>query len=95
MAAQRVPRLLLVDERSAAPLVLSAEEDWIRVPADERDLYTRIARLERRHRSTVSRPQLEHGVLRYLDDSVVLSPTEAIIVALLLDDFERLVPETQ
>jgi two-component system response regulator TctD len=91
LAAQRLPRLLLVDERSTAPLVLSAEEDWIRVPADERDLYTRIARLERRHRTNVSRPQLEHGVLRNLDRSVVLSPIETTIVALLLGNFGRLV----
>ena len=90
-AAQGVPRLLLVDERSAAPLVRSVDEDWIRVPADERDLYLRITRLELRHRTNSSKPQLLDGVLRVGDRTVVLSPAESTIAGLLLDDFEQLV----
>ena len=67
------PRLLLVSD-GVLPPRLDAGEDWIRVPADERDLLARMQRLadefDRRRRP----PYLEADVvLRYGGRTVVVS----------------------
>lgn len=92
LAAACIPRLLLVSADAAPPRELLGVEDWIRVPADERDLFVRIARLDARHRlDTAPRPVLDELVLRNEDRSVVLSPLEAAIVQPLLEQFGELV----
>jgi DNA-binding response OmpR family regulator len=45
LAEAGVPRLLLVGLEDELPAIVDLLEDWIRVPADERDLYARIRRL--------------------------------------------------
>jgi DNA-binding response OmpR family regulator len=91
LAAADVPRLLLVEPDCPPPSVLLGIEDWIRLPADERDLFVRLARLEGRrsaqHRSV---PVLEDLVLRFEDRWVSLPPVEAAIVAPLLRHFGEL-----
>lgn len=47
LKARQVHRLLLVDEDGTPP-VLDPDEDWIRVPTDERDISARLQRLARR-----------------------------------------------
>lgn len=42
------PRLLLVDPDADPPVVTDLLEDWIRLPADDRDIQTRVASLRRR-----------------------------------------------
>ncbi len=92
LADAGIPRLLLVPERVPAPRLLIGLEDWIRVPADERDLFLRIDRLARRYRTPLaSAPVLDDLVLRNADAWVALSPTEAAIARPLVDHFGELV----
>jgi DNA-binding response OmpR family regulator len=91
-AAERgTPRLLLVAE-GALPPRLDAAEDWIRVPADERDLLARMQRLaaefDRRRRP----PYLEADVvLRYGGRTVVVSEGESAVLEPLVARFRELV----
>ena len=82
-----VPRLLLVREGVDPPSTVDCLEDWIRVPADERDVRFRADSLTRRRTShTPDRPDLdEHGVLRFRGRWVPLPPVEARLTAALLD----------
>jgi DNA-binding winged helix-turn-helix (wHTH) protein len=83
---------LLIEEGCAPPSVALGIEDWIRVPADERDLFVRMARLERQHQALQpSLPTLDDLVLRNGDRWTALSPREAGIIVPLLDNFGKLV----
>ena len=84
-----VPRLLLVREGVDPPSTTDCLEDWIRVPADERDVRLRADSLNRRLSShSPDRPDLdEHGVLRFRGRWVPLPPVEARLTAALLDRF--------
>jgi hypothetical protein len=91
LSARHVPRLLLVDE-GASPPVLDPDEDWIRVPTDERDVWARLQRLAERRREQARRPTLTDGVvLGYLGQTVVVSAGEAEVLRLLLDHFGQVV----
>jgi hypothetical protein len=48
LVLERRPRLLLV-EPGATPPPPDGHEDWIRMPADQRDVSARLGRLARRH----------------------------------------------
>ena len=91
-AAERgTPRLLLVAD-GALPPRLDPGEDWVRVPADERDLLARMQRLavefDRRSRP----PYLEADVvLRYGGRTVVVSKAEAAVLRPLIVRFGELV----
>jgi len=91
-AAERgTPRLLLVSD-GVLPPRLDAGEDWIRVPADERDLLARMQRLadefDRRRRP----PYLEADVvLRYGGRTVVVSGGEGEVLRPLIAHFGELV----
>lgn len=75
LALARVPTLLLVAS-DAAPPAVDTWEDWIRLPADERDVSIRMQGLARR----VRRPELIDGaVLRSNCGSVMLSPPESAV----------------
>lgn len=91
LAARQVPRLLLVED-DVAPPELDAEEDWIRVPTDERDLWARLQRLALRHHERRRRPQLGDGVmLDYLGQTVIVSEGEGEVLRCLLAHFGELV----
>jgi DNA-binding response OmpR family regulator len=84
--------MLLVEDGYQPPTMALGVEDWIRVPADERDLFARMARLERRYRVLHPRmPTLDDLVLRNGERWVALSPIEAAIVGPLVNNFGRLV----
>jgi hypothetical protein len=91
-AAERgTPRLLLVADGTLPPR-LEPDEDWIRVPADERDLLARMQRLasgfDRRRRP----PFLEADVvLRYGGRTVVVSEGEGAVLRPLIAGFGELV----
>lgn len=90
-AEQGTPRLLLVAD-GALPPRLDAGEDWIRVPADERDVLARMQRLadefDRRRRP----PYLEADVvLRYGGRTVVVSEGEGAVLKPLIACFGDLV----
>src|SRR5260221_101995 len=47
LAKAGVPRVLLVADGEVPPTRIGVGEDWIRVPADERDLFVRARRVSR------------------------------------------------
>lgn len=87
LVTQGVPRLLLVRDGSDPPPPPDCLEDWIRVPADEREVRDRVDYLRRRsgyHEDAA--PALdEHGVLRYHGRWVSLPPVEARLMTALLE----------
>jgi len=92
MAGRGVPRLLLVEPGTTPPASIDVQEDWIRIPADERDLWARLQRLTLRHRALRDRPRLhDGGVLRYRERTLALPEGEAQVAELLLADFGHLV----
>jgi hypothetical protein len=87
LAAVRVPCLLLV-EPDAPPPVVEVWEDWIRLPADERDVSIRLHGLALR----VCRPEIVDGsILRNAYGSVVLSAAESAMAQALLASDGRFV----
>lgn len=87
LARDGVPCLLLVAADSATPVVAESE-DWIRLPADERDVSIRLQGLARR----ACRPELvDEAVLRNSLGTVALSPLESSLVKSLLRSDGRLV----
>lgn len=94
LARAGVPRLLLVEAGVAPPDAIGVDEDWIRMPADERDVAVRAQRLARLSlRLLGERPVLDHNrVLHRGGTTVVLSAAEAVVVGLLLAENGRVVP---
>jgi DNA-binding response OmpR family regulator len=87
LAAARVPCLLLV-EPEAPPPVVEVWEDWIRLPADERDVSIRLHGLALR----VCRPEIvDDSILRNSYGAVVLSSPESAMAHALLESDGRLV----
>ena len=85
------PRLLLVGPDADPPVVADWNVDWVRLPADERDVAARIQALARRVRPP-ERPRIdEAGRLLYADGWVALSPIEARLAGLLAERFETIV----
>ena len=85
------PRLLLVGPDADPPIVADWNVDWVRLPADERDVAARIQALARRVRPQ-ERPRIdEAGRLLFADGWVALSPIEARLAALLVECFGSIV----
>jgi DNA-binding response OmpR family regulator len=81
---------LLLVEFGPAPVVTDPVEDWIRVPASDSDIAARVDTLRRRVRPPVRDDEVaafldDHGILRWGDRWVSLSPLEARIVAALIE----------
>jgi DNA-binding response OmpR family regulator len=86
MADLGLPRLLVLAPGTAAPR-LDDDEDWIRAPADERDVAARLAVLRLRH----DRVRLEGPLLHTARGTVGLSPREEAVAAVLLADAGQVV----
>src|SRR5262249_4413529 len=92
LATRGVARLLLVEAGESPPDVLLDAEDWLRVPADERDMFIRLSRLKARTRPPQPLSlELDDLVLRHNGRWVALSPIEAGLVAPLLARFGHFV----
>jgi len=92
LRAAGAPRLLLVGEHLAAPASIDPLEDWIRLPAAEDDLRTRVATLAARAGQAVAAPNVDgDGLLRYRGRWVTLSPVERALAAALVDRFGAVV----
>jgi two-component system OmpR family response regulator len=93
LACQQVARLLLVEDGSSPPENQDGLEDWIRIPAPERDIRMRVDALGRWtqwHAS--SHPTLDDdGVLRIGGKWVGLPPVEARLTGALLERFGAVV----
>jgi len=91
LRADGVPRLLLIEDHRAAPASSDPLEDWIRLPAPEEDLRTRVTTLSGRAR-TGRPPTVDgDGLLRYGNRWVTLSPVERSLAAALVDRFGAVV----
>jgi DNA-binding winged helix-turn-helix (wHTH) protein len=93
LAADGLPRLLLVNADAVPPDDFDDLEDWIRLPADERDVSVRVRALSERARRIVTPPVLLDGwLLRFGGREAALSESEAAVVAHLLGHWGQLVP---
>ena len=89
LAAEGVPRLLLVAAGHAPPDEWHPDEDWIRTPADPVDLHHRLAALRR---LAPPPPYLDDAGLLWREDRwVALGDVELALVRVLLDHLGRLV----
>ena len=86
LRATGVPRLLLIAPGVPAPVGGDCEEDWIRLPADDRDVRARLSALARRAARHQAVPPAidEHGVLTYGHHTITLSPLKAAVAAVLV-----------
>jgi two-component system, OmpR family, response regulator len=87
-------RLLLVAPEAPAPVVADHLEDWIRLPADDRDLQARIDGLTLRLQARrPADPEVdEDGLLRIGGAWVALPPIEARLATALLERLGSVVP---
>ena len=90
---EEVPRLLLVDNGAAPPDPEDCLEDWVRVPASEAEVHSRLAALSSRARAhQPDRPVLDDdGVVRLGGAWVALPPVEARLATALLEKFGAVV----
>ena len=85
LAGAMLPRLLLVPDDVAPPVTGDLMEDWIRLPADERDVANRLDNLATRASASLERTVLVDGTrLRRAASTVALSPHQATFARLLL-----------
>jgi DNA-binding response OmpR family regulator len=86
------PRLLLLNGESEPPESADCLEDWIRLPADDRDVRARVARLSSRAEAQQPAPEVDgDGLLRYRGRWVALSPVESALAVTLVDRFGAVV----
>jgi DNA-binding winged helix-turn-helix (wHTH) protein len=87
------PHLLLVAADAPTPDVHSCIEDWIRLPALDGDVETRVASLRQRG---ASHPPVvhvdEHGRLTYRGQDVFLSPLDGQLAGVLARHFREFTP---
>jgi DNA-binding response OmpR family regulator len=93
LAAQGVPRLIMIDGDEAPPVLIDCSEDWVRLPASQTDIDARCAAiLARCSGHGAERPVLDRdGVLRCGSEWVSLPPVEARLLEALLDRFGAVV----
>lgn len=86
-----IPRLLLVGVDDDPPDVLGCDADWIRLPADDRDIYARVRTISARAAQHPSRPEWRDGRIYFRGRAVTPSATESQIAAVLIEGFGRIV----
>ena len=87
-----VPCLLLLDAAADRPDLGSLLVDWVRLPADDRDLTARLARLRRHVAVPAALPTLDgYGRLTYGDRWVELTPIEERLAEALIESFATVV----
>lgn len=91
LAAEGVPRLLLVEAGATPPEGWDPREDWIRTPADPVDLHHRMEALRRASAPRDAVHLDEGGLLWRGAHWVALAPVEQALAAQLLEPPGRLV----
>lgn len=95
LARQGLPRLLLVAPDASPPSDWDQLTDWVRLPADQRDIEARAAAL-RRHAPPETLPTLdEFDVVRRGARWIALAPIEARILEILLEHCGSVVSRRQ
>ncbi|HVM65171.1 MAG TPA: hypothetical protein VMU14_09945 [Acidimicrobiales bacterium] len=97
LAQAGLPRLLLVATDADPPASVDASEDWVRLPADERDIAARVQRLTHRALGSATGPPVldGNGRLHYSGSWVALSPIEARMASALVEQFGSVVTEDE
>lgn len=91
LQAEGAPRLLLVRGDTEPPMPIDELEDWVRIPADDRDVRARAATLAARAAARL-RPQVhDDDLLRFRDQWIALSPLEGAMARPLVDRFGAVV----
>lgn len=88
---RRIPRLLLLDGRTAAPVCIDELEDWIRPPVSRDDLNARVATLRARAAAGIVPVMDTDEVLRYGGRWLALSPVEVRLMGALVDSYRSVV----
>jgi DNA-binding response OmpR family regulator len=92
LATEGRPRLLLVAPDAEPPDGRDCLEDWIRLPAEDRDVAARLRSLEVRAGRHQQIPETdERGRLTFQGDWVALSPIEERLVGVLAGRFGEVV----
>lgn len=92
--AKRIPRILILDGQVPAPVCTDVLEDWVRPPIARSDFAARVDALMNRFGELG--PQVDcDDVLRYRDQWLALSPTEAKVLRVLALSFGRVVGREQ
>ncbi len=92
LRSTRVPRLLLVGPEEPPPHLPQPLEDWIRLPAEDRDVRARVAALEDRSEHSSALPEIDGaGLLRFRGRWVALSPVEQALAGKLVKLFGQVV----
>jgi len=92
LAAAHLPRLLLVESEADPPEGGDCEQDWIRLPADNRDVSARLRALGDRAARHHALPEVdEHGRLHHRARWVSPSPIEQRLVAVMVERFGAVV----
>jgi hypothetical protein len=87
------PRLVLVSGGEEAPLCSDCEEDWIRLPATEVDVTTRVFALAARAARHVSMPKIDTaGRLHFRGRWMPMSTLEEPLMRTLIESFGSVVP---
>jgi hypothetical protein len=92
LAADGKPRLLLVSPEADPPTSTDCLEEWVRLPADQRDVAARLQALAKRAERLSPRIDGSDRLL-YRNRWVGLSPTEARLAKVLVENFEQVVHE--
>jgi DNA-binding response OmpR family regulator len=88
LRAAGAPRLLLVDPTALPPGDPDPLEDWVRLPADDRDVGARVATLEARSETEGLVPDVDDdGLLRFRGHWVALSPVERSLARAMVHRF--------
>ena len=85
------PRLLLVPGDVDPPIGGDAFEDWVRLPADPREVHARISTLQMRATARPLPRIDEHGCLHVDDRWIAIPPIEARILSVLIERFGTVV----
>lgn len=92
LRTEGTPRLLLVGPQEPPPQSVDCLEDWIRLPADDRDVRARVASLASRAAQERTAPELdEDGLLRFRGEWVSLSPVERALARAMVERFGAVV----
>lgn len=96
LAAEDVPRLLLISRSCPAPPCVDELEDWLREPLDPAELEVRASRLQRRARLRALRPRIDDsGLVRAGVRWVDLPAVQLAVARLLITRLGRVVPVEQ
>ena len=85
------PRLLLIADDSDPPVNDDVLEDWVRTPADPREVQARVATLRMRATRTLQPFLDDNGRLHVGPQWVALSPIECRLITALIERFGSVV----